>query len=178
MFAVFPLRTIIFQCLFLLIAIAIEARVLQLRLALPYRTSVEYSTVINLLSTTIGWIAFFALDQLVPLEVKIQIIFFDRWISGTTTWIVPVGFFTFFSTFFVEAKGLDLLQLLLEVKTPQRQEVKASRITSSKRVDRSNRQSTDQAYTVLIANAFSYSAILILSILMRLPYLRLLLYRN
>ena len=71
---VLPLQTYLFQALFLLVAIALEASVLQRRLYLTRRTSVEYAISINLLTTVIGWLAFFLVQNLLPQPIKDQII--------------------------------------------------------------------------------------------------------
>lgn len=164
MFPVLPLRAVIFQGLFLLVAIAIEAFVLQQQLKVPYKRSVDYSIFINLLSTVIGWFVFFNLQPFIPLDIKIRLIFFDQW-SGAASWIIPAAFSTFFLGFFIELKGLELLQRLLQIPLP---ESAPSTNTRSTRYRKGISQTTSQAYVLLVANACSYSAILLLSALYRL----------
>ena len=63
---ILPLRAIISQSLMLLVIIAIESCFFQLRLNLTPKVSVEYATVINLISTCIGWVLFFYVVSLLP----------------------------------------------------------------------------------------------------------------
>lgn len=51
--AVLPLRAVMFQILFLLVAIAVESFIFKKKLHLSGRTSIEYATSINLFSTII-----------------------------------------------------------------------------------------------------------------------------
>jgi len=170
MFSVLPLRAIAFQCLFLLLAIAIEASVLRQVLKLPYRKSVEYAASINLLSTAIGWLLFFSIEPLLPANLKFQLInciFFDQWSRGIAAWIILAGFVTFFISFLVKLSGLDLLRLLLqdkkEEKAPEQetQAEKNRRYQSTVRARKNAREGSSQANAILIANALSYTAILL-----------------
>ena len=169
MFSVLPLRAIAFQCLFLLLAIALEAAVLRQALKLPYRKSVEYAASINLLSTAVGWLIFFSLEPLVPPELKFQLIncvFFDQWSSGIAAWVILAGFITFFISFLVKLSGLDLLRLLLQDKKEEKDQTeaqpeKSKRYEDTLRARKSAREGPNQANAVLIANALSYTAILL-----------------
>jgi hypothetical protein len=169
MFSVMPLRAIAFQCLFLLLAIAIEAAVLREALKLPYRKSVEYAASINLLSTAVGWLIFFSLEPLVPLNLKFQLInciFFDQWSSSIAAWVILAGFATFFISFLVKLSGLDLLRLLLQDKAEKEPEQetqveKSRRYQNTVRARKNAREGPSRANAVLIANALSYTAILL-----------------
>lgn len=170
MFSVMPLRAIAFQCLFLLLAIAIEAAVLHEGLKLPYRKSVEYAASINLLSTAVGWLVFFSLEPLVPPNLKFQLInciFFDQWSSGIAAWIILAGFVTFFISFLVKLSGLDLLRLLLQDKPEEKQPEQETQIDRSRRYQntvrarKTAREGPSRANAILIANALSYTAILL-----------------
>src|SRR4028118_1728302 len=108
---VLPLQTYLFQTLFLLVASALEARVLQRRLYLTRRTSVEYATSINLLTTVIGWLAFFLVQNLLPQPIKDQIIsyvFFDRFLSpqpgSFQLMLISTGIVMFFSAFLIRSE--------------------------------------------------------------------------
>lgn len=63
---ILPLRAIVSGSLILLLVIAIESFLLQYRLNFIPKVSVEYATVMNLISTCIGWIFFFYLVSIVP----------------------------------------------------------------------------------------------------------------
>lgn len=171
---VLPIETILFQVLFLLVAIALEARVFHKRLRIPRKTSVEYATSINLLTATIGWLIFFSIQELLPQSLRTQVInyiFFDRPLppqsSSLNLIIASTGMAMFFASFLIKLKGLELLQALLET-SPQteRQSVTLDKRRRLAFADRMNRAithtDTNQATVVLLANAYSNSAILLL----------------
>ena len=180
---VLPLQTYLFQALFLLVAIALEARVLQRRLYLTRRTSVEYATSINLLTTVIGWLAFFLVQNLLPQPIKDQIIsyvFFDRFLSpqpeSFQLMLISTGIVMFFSAFLIKLKGLQLLEAVLE-NAPQLQTSRESRPHGlfrnrrrrrrlSERLDEAvSNSDPDRATAVLLANAYSHSAIVLILVL-------------
>jgi len=170
---VLPIQTILFQVLFLLVAIALEARVLHRRLRITRKTSVEYATSINLLAAIVGWLGFFILQNLLPQPLKDQIIsyiFFDRLLGPQPEnfhlVIAAVGSFIFFSAFLIKLKGLQLLEAVLQ-SSPELQPSptldKRRRSAWSDRLDQAIlRTDPHQATTVLLANAYSHSAILLL----------------
>ncbi|MGB5963064.1 MAG: filament integrity protein FraC [Coleofasciculaceae cyanobacterium] len=176
--SVWILPTYLFQSVFLLVAIALEARVLYQRLYLTRRRSVEYATSINLLATVVGWIAFFFLKDLLPQPIRSEIvsyIFFDRFLSpfpeGFYVVLASTGLIAFFSAFLIKLKGLQLLEALLE-RTPkeQSQPEQVSNQTrnrlkrrSSERIERAvSRTDPNQATVILLANVYSHSAIALL----------------
>ena len=179
---VLPVQTYLFQTLFLLVAIALEARVLHRRLYLPRRTSVEYATSINLLATVIGWLAFFLLQNLLPQPLKDQIIsyiFFDRFLlpqpESFYLMLASVGVVIFFSAFLIKLQGLQLLEALLDRSTkPQSDvQVQSSMLLRNRRRQRLSerlgqavsRNEPNQAAVVLLANAYSHSAIVLILVL-------------
>ncbi|HEY9747914.1 MAG TPA: filament integrity protein FraC [Allocoleopsis sp.] len=163
---VLPLRAILFQLLFLLVAIAIESIVLQERLNLSRRISLEYSASINLLSTAIGWLFFFTLEPALPLAWKgplMSYVLFNARSTNTNTLLIMLGLFTFFGTFIVELQGLELLQLLLQRnKKEEATPPKAYRARDKAQRRQLNLAATNRATTILLANACSYSAILLI----------------
>ena len=176
---VLPLQTILFQLLFLLVAIALEARVLYRRLRITRKASIKYATSINLLATVIGWLVFFILvtqNNLLPLYLKDQIvsyIFFDRFLTP-----LPANFYLiliatvvvmFVCGFVIKLKGLQLLEALLETSTAKRSSLssdKQSKDTFQARLERAIvRTDPNQAATIFLANAYSYSAIFLILVL-------------
>lgn len=119
---VLPLRAIVFQILFLLIAIAIEALVLHRRLLIARRKSVEYAAFMNLLSAILGWIVFFFITARLPRELKAQLlnyIFYDNFLtlsrySKPLPWMILMSFATFLATFVIKNKTLEVFQIFLE----------------------------------------------------------------
>lgn len=73
---VLPLRAVMFQILFLLVAIAVESFIFKKNLHLSGRNSIEYATSINLFSTIIGWLIFFFFVPLLPINLQGQLINF------------------------------------------------------------------------------------------------------
>lgn len=179
---VWLLPTYLFQSVFLLVAIALEARVLYQRLYLTRRRSVEYATSINLLAAVIGWLAFFLLKDFLPLPIKSELvsyIFFDRFLApfpeSFYLMLASTGVVVFFSAFLIKLKGLQLLEALLE-RTPKDQS-NSEQITSnqgrnrlrkglSERLGRAvTRTDPSQATAILLANVYSHSAIALLLVL-------------
>jgi len=176
---VWILPTYLFQSVFLLVAIALEARVLYQRLYLTRRRSIEYATTINLLATVIGWLAFFLLKDLLPQQIRSEIIsyiFFDRFLTSFPesfyVMLALTGLVVFFSAFLIKLKGLQLLEALLE-RTPKAQS-QPEQISSnqdrnrlkrslSERLERAvTRTDPNQATVILLANVYSHSAITLL----------------
>lgn len=163
---VLPLRAILFQLLFLFIAIASESIVFKERLNLTRRTSLEYSASINLLSTAVGWLFFFTIEPALPLAWKsplISYVLFNARSTNTNTLLILLGLFTFFGTFIIELQGLELLQMLLQKH--EKEEVVTQKVYRAR--DKSRRRelglaATKRATTILLANACSYSVILLI----------------
>jgi hypothetical protein len=150
---------IAFQCLFLLVAIAIEGYVLQRRLQIVPRTSIEFAASVNLLSVLVGWLVFFGVEPVLPSTIQLQLInfiLFSQWAPGMANWIVPAGFVTFFISFFIKLQGLSQLRLLLYgPKDPPAVSEGIGRF----RTVRGQHVSSGEAATVLLANSLSHSAI-------------------
>ncbi|MDM9384800.1 filament integrity protein fraC [Chlorogloeopsis sp. ULAP01] len=159
---VIPLGAILFNFLFILIAIPIEAYILNRRLKFDKRTSSYYAIAINLFSNAIGWIIFFFLEPFLAVQLKselISYIFFHRFISfNIQTIIILTAFIIFFSTFFI--KVLLLRFLLLSLSDFKKIEpVNINKRRNSRQDNKLKIQNTNLVTAVLIANALSYSAI-------------------
>lgn len=178
--SVFPFPTYLFQFLFLLIAISVEAFIIHRRLKLSRKTSIEYAISLNLVSTVIGWLAFFYGQTLIGEPLKTQIIsyvFFNTFVVGANATAIPTeillaAFITFMATFWIEFKGLDLLEVLLEV--PQPTEVIQSRGLRYRNMRATgvnqifSRANTRKAGAILLANGCSYSLILLILLILSL----------
>ena len=168
---VLPLRSVAFQAFCLLVAIAIESWVLWRNLSMTPRQSLQFAATMNLLCTVVGWLAFFAVQVLLPENLRQEIIgfvFFNQWTTPRAVWFILLGFIIFFASFGLKLLGLDWLRFLL--LTPQewkaRQENEVPRRPGLGKVPsiRDKKPST-QASAVLVANALSYSAITVLLVL-------------
>lgn len=163
---VVPLRAVVFQVLFLLVAIAVEAQVLRRELGIAPRKSVDYASTINLLSTIVGWLLLFNLQPFLPPNLRAQllnIILFDQWADGIVV-VVVTAFVTFFLSFFIKLQGLTLLQLLLDERPQPSPADEPPKRKTFRSPHRSNQQETSsrEAGAVLLANAASYSTILVI----------------
>ena len=171
-FEILPLRAVVFQALFLLIAIALEAWVFYRTLDdVDYKASMQYAISINLLSTFIGWLVFFISQPWLPLAWNVQLIsliFFENFHADPLSpHVAPVlvifALGMFLGTFLIKLKGLDLLELLLEKKQ------EPANLVATKPMRFRGRQeppagfrSNSRIYAVLVANALSFSVILLL----------------
>jgi hypothetical protein len=179
---IFPLRAIAIQGLCLLVAIAIEALVLQKRLDLTPRGSVQYATTLNLFSTVIGWMSFFVIQPLLPQPLQMQAlsyIFFGHFFTATvgsgippsslTTMAIVLAFATFSLTFVFEKILLSTLINLLA--TTAATVAGDSNDVNAYRQLRYQLSWTAQlrSSALLTANACSYGAILVLLLILRSP---------
>lgn len=164
------MRAIIFQLIFLLVAIAIEAAILCQRLELDRKTAVQYASTVNLLSVVVGWVIFFIAQPLLPLALREQVIsyiFFDRffdnpWLATTTSLVIVIGFLMFFFTFLLKLQGLELLEWVLGKKDDKPDTRTLDSATTQPRKFRFFEATGTRATVVLLANACSFSAILII----------------
>ncbi|TVP59802.1 MAG: filament integrity protein fraC [Nodularia sp. (in: Bacteria)] len=169
---ILPIGVILFEFLFLLTAIPIEAYVLNKRLKFDKKTSVFYAISINLFSSTIGWIIFFSLEPILPINLKAELIsyiFFHNFRSDSTqALLILTAFIIFFVTFFMKFFLLRFFVISLKEdlraiyeKTPENNRLKWRR-TSIARL-----QNTNLVTTILLANSLSYSVISIIILLSR-----------
>ncbi|MEH1962622.1 MAG: filament integrity protein FraC [Nostoc sp.] len=164
---IFPIGGILFDFLFVLIAIPIEAYVLHSRLKFDKKTSTFYAISINLFSSVIGWFIFFVSEPMLPIQVKSELInymFFNNFkYPKSQTLIILTAFIIFFATFLLKFFILRVLLLSLNESFAKKEEEPQ---TSQRRRWRSfsnlKLQSTSLATTILIANSLSYSVITII----------------
>jgi hypothetical protein len=173
---VFPLKAIVFQVLFLLVAIALEAGILRQRLQLGYQRSVQYASSINLFATVLGWLLFLSIEKLPFLapELRAQIIsfiMFNRPIANSLSeqigWLILLtGMMAFFATLVVKIWALEgLMRILGTWKQPEApQKLSRDQRYQKARDGRFSRQQANANFVsaVLQANALSFSAILLL----------------
>lgn len=115
---ILPLRAIVSECLILLVVIAIESFVFQIRLKFIPKVSVEYATVMNLISTCIGWILFFYLVSLLPNLLEKQVIAYVLFGKIGTLYplmILAIGI-SFLISLIVKFMGFNLCEYLWKEK--------------------------------------------------------------
>ncbi len=175
---ILPLRMVVFQILFFLVAIALEAGILRQRLRLGFQTSVQYAFVTNLATIVFGWITFLVLEPLMPLEVEAQIINYimfnqlipNGWTTATGAILFGIGLAAFFGTFFIKAKGIEFFLRSDDAWQPLTKRPK--RLPRDERYARAREMGIEAGQsnarfidTIIQANAASFSAILLLILL-------------
>ncbi|MBD2415691.1 filament integrity protein fraC [Nostoc calcicola FACHB-389] len=162
---IFPIGGILFDFLFVLIAIPIEAYVLHKRLKFDKKTSTFYAISINLFSSVIGWFIFFISEPMLPIQVKSELInymFFNNFKSPSTqTLIILTAFIIFFATFIIKFLLLKVLlvSLLKEPFAQKEDEIQVFQRQKWRGFSSIKLQNTNVVTTVLIANSLSYSVI-------------------
>ncbi|MEL6322253.1 MAG: filament integrity protein FraC, partial [Cyanobacteria bacterium J06626_14] len=158
---------------FLVLAIAIEAFIIQQQLQYLPRKCIEYAASLNLLSTIIGWLIFFSSPFFLPDALKFQIvnyIAFGQLDAAILTWLIPLAFITFFGTIGIEWLGFLLLDHFLSDKpffnaatfTGRRNLFQA--VAVRPRQSKSGISQPDILQAVISGNSFSYGVILVLLI--------------
>ncbi|MCC5641942.1 filament integrity protein fraC [Nostoc sp. CHAB 5824] len=162
--SIFPIGGILFDFLFVLIAIPIEAYVLHNRLKFDKKTSIFYAISINLFSSVIGWFIFFVSEPMLPIQMKSELInymFFNNFKSpNTQTVIILTACIIFFATFLM--KFFILRGLLLSLSEPvaqKQEELQTSQRRRWRNLSNLKLQSNNLIITILIANSLSYTAI-------------------
>ena len=162
---VLPLRAVAFQLLFLLMAIAIEGAVLNQRLELGRKLSMQYSATVNLFSTVVGWMVFFTVEPWLPREARellIEYVFFGiRSIPGS---VIVAGFAMFVATFLLKLQAIELLEGILGTSTkPVVEKTEPGKFRGRKRqIERQFNNEPNRPLAVLWANAFSFTAIVMI----------------
>ncbi len=174
---ILPLRAIAFQVLFLMVAVSIEAGILRQRLRLGFKTSVQYTLVVNLAAVVMGWLAFLVAEPLSPPEIKTQIIsyvFFDRlllngWTTQSGVLLLGAGLSAFFVTFFIKAKGIEFMLRSDDAwNMPKKLEVvpREQRYVQARQGKTETQQAISSFSDAIIqANAASFTAISLLLLL-------------
>ncbi|MBD2163362.1 filament integrity protein fraC [Calothrix membranacea FACHB-236] len=161
---VLPIGAILFDLLFILMAISIEGYCFNRRLKFDKKTSIFYSISINLFSSVIGWLAFFAIEPRLPIQLRTELInyiFFNTVkYSNTQTIIILSAFIIFFATFIVKLFLLRGFSLLLnEEFWKKKEESPNTEPPNWRKLKRSKLISNNLVSTLLIANSLSYTAI-------------------
>lgn len=176
---ILPLRAIAVQSMLLMVAMVLEAMVLRQQLQLGYRPSMQYAATLNLLATSLGWVAFLAVEAVLPLSLRSQIIsyvLFNRFYTNTWHDVLPVvvvvvAIVAFFVTYWIKLQGLLWLLQLLGQKpvetTPEAiEENRSQRYERARRAQLEGQRGTSpRALAMLQANAVSFTAILVLLLL-------------
>jgi hypothetical protein len=164
---ILPLGTILFNFLFFLIAIPIEAYIFHKRLNFDKKTSTFYAIAVNLFSGTLGWVIFFFLEPILPIPFKSELmnyVFFNIFKSVNTQGIlVLTAFIIFFGTFLMKFFFLRLFVFSLNAEMgKKKEEEQPFQRLQWRLASRARLQNTNLVTTTLIANSLSYTAITVL----------------
>lgn len=160
---ILPVGAIFFEILFLLIAIPLEAYILNRWLKFDKRTSIFYAIALNVFSSVIGWIVFFTVEPILSIAIKkelINYVFFNKLQDPSIgTIIVLLSFTIFIATFLVK---FLLMKILIIFMGEGGKKTETEIISSQQRASYMNMaklQNTNLITATLIANSLSYTAI-------------------
>ncbi|MBW4431821.1 MAG: filament integrity protein fraC [Pelatocladus maniniholoensis HA4357-MV3] len=168
---VVPIGAILFSFLFLLVSIPLEAYILNSVLKFDKRTSSFYAICMNLFSNVVGWIIFFWIEPFLSIRLRtslMNLIFFDQILPSMINLMILTAFIVFFGTFVVKSLILRLALISMTDFWKRQDESDAQKVLS--RREFKMRLQTKNIFTnVLIANALSYTAVvLILFLIIRI----------
>ncbi|QJB46225.1 filament integrity protein FraC [Dolichospermum flos-aquae] len=170
---ILPIGAIFFEILFLLIAIPLEAYILNRWLKFDKRTSIFYAIALNVFSSVIGWIVFFTVEPILSIAIKkelINYVFFNKLQDPSIgTMIVLLSFTIFIATFLVK---FLLMKILIIFMGEGGKKTETEIISSQQRASYMNMaklQNTNLITATLIANSLSYSAITFIILIRSLP---------
>lgn len=166
--SVVPIPTFLWQVLLLLVAIALESRMLHNKLGISRKSSVQYATSMNLIVTVLGWWALFVINFVLAQEFKNQIISYicfghilDNQISNFNLIIGSTGMFILFGAFLIKLKVLQLQEAFL--KSSKTQTESNGRAGLTYRLNQAIiHTDVNRATVVFTANAYSSISVLLL----------------
>jgi hypothetical protein len=161
---VLPIGTILFELLFLLVAIPIEAYVMHTWLKFDKKTSMFYAIAINVFSSVIGWNIFFLLEPMLPIQIKSELIsyvFFGNFNpKGAESFVILTSFIIFITTFLMKFGLLKSLLIVLDNSEKKPEETSTEFRNQRWQINRKAKlKISNLATTMLIANSLSYTAI-------------------
>ncbi|AFY50344.1 hypothetical protein Nos7524_4596 [Nostoc sp. PCC 7524] len=164
---IWPIGLILFNFLFFVIAIPLEAYVFHKRLNFDKKSSVFYAIAVNLFSGVIGWLIFFFLEPRLPVDLKTELInyvFFNILRSTNTQGVLILTTITiFFATFLMKFFLLRILVFTINEDFTKKPEENPSISRSKFRfISKAQFQNTNLVTTTVIANSLSYTAITVI----------------
>ncbi len=159
---IFPIAAMLFETLFLLVAISIEGYVLHRWLKFDKKTSIFYAIAMNVFSSVFGWNIFFLLEPRLDIKLKselISYIFFNNFRNpGTQSTIIFLAFLIFLGTFLIKFLLIKILIITLS-EIGGKEEIETSQKQKLYRIEKMQLQDTKLITTTLVANSISYTAI-------------------
>lgn len=113
--SVFPFRTVLVQILIMFLGIAIESWFLQKLLKLGPKTSVEYTAILNLACTCVGWLVFFGIESVISKDLREQLIGYILLGGGQDIYgpITTIAVSVLAVTFLAKWQGLEIIENLV-----------------------------------------------------------------
>ena len=163
--SVFPFRTVLVQILIVFLAIAIEAWFLQKLLKLGPKTSVEYTAILNLSCTCVGWLVFFGIESVLSKDLRERLIGYILLgsIQDIYAPITLIAVTILAATFLAKWKGLELVVKLASGNKKNAPPPFLGPATLTKRPPKKAFRVTTQFGAVLISH--TVSNIIILTVL-------------
>ncbi|MBD2343370.1 filament integrity protein FraC [Anabaena subtropica] len=164
---IWPIGAILFNLLFLLIAIPIEGYIYHRRLNFDKKTSIFYAIAVNTFSGVIGWVIFFFLEPVLPVTLKAELmnyIFFNVFRSTNTQgMLILTTFIIFFAAFLMKFFLLRIFVFSLSDEIGKKKENPPPLQRQKVRfISKIRFQDTNLVTTTLIANSLSYTAVTII----------------
>ncbi|MEB3341545.1 filament integrity protein FraC [Okeania sp.] len=159
---ILPLRAIVSEFLILLMVIAIESYFFQLRLNFIPKVSIQYATVINLISTCVGWIFFFYGVSILPNKLEEQIVAYILFgkIENIYHLFILAIFVIFLTSLILKLVGFNLCEYLWNGK-PQNNRISISLSQPLREI------MTPKFMVITMAHICSYLAIWFILLLQR-----------
>jgi hypothetical protein len=169
---IFPIGAMLFETLFLLVAISIEGYVLHRWLKFDKKTSIFYAIAMNVFSSVFGWNIFFLVEPRLDIKLKselISYIFFNNFNNPgiTENTIIFLAFLIFLGTFLIKFLLLKILIITLS-EIGEKEEIETSQQQKLHRIEKMQLQNTNLVSTTLIANSMSYTAITLILVIRNL----------
>lgn len=160
--SVFPFRTVLVQILMMFLAIAIESWFLQKLLKLGPKTSVEYTAILNLACTCVGWLVFFGIESVLSKDLREQLIGYILLGGGQNTYsaITAIALSVLAITFLAKWQGLEFIENMVTGNKKASQPQFLGPPTLSRRRPKKTFRVTTQFGAVLIAHTVSNFVIL------------------
>lgn len=160
--SVFPFRTVLVQVLIVFLAIAIESWFLQKLLKLGPRTSVEYTAILNLSCTCVGWLVFFCIESVLPKDLRERLIDYILLGGGQDIYgpITLIAVLILAVTFLAKWKGLEFVEKMASGNKKSSVPQFMGPATLTKRLPKKAFRVTTQFGAVLISHTVSNIVIL------------------
>lgn len=160
--SVFPFRTVLVQILIMFLAIAIESWFLQKLLKLGPKTSVEYTAILNLACTCVGWLVFFGIESVISKDLRERLIGYILLGGGPDIYpaITMIAVSVLAISFLAKWQGLQIVENMVAGNKKASKPQFLGPPTLTRRAPKKSFQVTTQFGGILIAHTVSNVVIL------------------